>query len=145
MMRTIIVSAALAIGITAVVAQSNSLAQRQDLMKANGAAERTGRQMVRGETPFDLGKAKEILQTFAKTADTAHNYFLESPKTGEKTRAAPKIWENQSDFRKRFDTWAADIKKASAQVNDLSSFKEAFGTVTKACGGCHENFRIKKS
>ena len=43
----------------------------------------------------------------------------------------------------RFDDWAADIKKASAQADDLGSFKEAFTTVTKACGGCHESFRQK--
>jgi cytochrome c556 len=114
-------------------------------MKSNGAAERAGRQMVKGEAPFEVGKAKEILQIFAKTADTAHNYFTENAKTGEKTRAAPKIWENQADFRKRFDDWAADIKKASAQVKDLNSFKQAFETVTKACDSCHETYRLPRT
>ena len=114
-------------------------------MKANGAAERTGRQMVKGEIPFDLAKAQDVLKVFANTADKAHNYFPEGAKTGGKTRASPKIWENQADFRKRFDDWAADIKKVSTGVKDLDSFKAAFGTVIKNCGACHETYRIKKS
>jgi cytochrome c556 len=145
MIRSILVGAALAIGATAVVAQGDVIAQRRDIMKANGAATRTGNQMVKGEVPFDLAKAKEILQTYANAADKMHTYFPDNSKTGGETTASPRIWENQAEFRKRFDDWAADIKKASAQTKDLDSFKEAFGTLTKACGGCHETFRIKKS
>jgi cytochrome c556 len=59
--------------------------------------------------------------------------------------AAPTIWQNQAEFRKRFDDWAAEIKKASSQTDNLENFKAAFGNLTKACGGCHETFRIKKS
>ena len=70
--------------------------------------------------------------------------FPETSKAGGETTAGPKIWEDQAGFRKRFDDWAADIKTASAQTNDLDAFKVAFGNVTKACGGCHETYRIKK-
>lgn len=114
-------------------------------MKGVGAATRTGTQMSKGEIPFDLAKAREILQTYANAADKMHNYFPESSKAGGETTASPKIWESQADFRKRFDDWAADIKKASAETTDLNSFKTAFGNVTKACNGCHETYRIKKS
>ena len=145
MMRMMIVGAALAIGATAVLAQANPIAQRKETMKGVGAATAAGNRMVKGEAPFELSKAKEILQTYASAADRMHTYFPENSKTGGETTAAPKIWESQAEFRKRFDDWAADIKKASAQTKDLDSFKEAFGTVTKACGGCHETFRIKKS
>ena len=144
MMRTMIVGAALAIGVTAAMAQSNPIAQRKETMKGVGAATQAGNRMVKGEAPFDLAKAKEILQTYAAAADTMHTYFPENSKTGGETTASPRIWESQAEFRKRFDDWASDIKKASAQTKDLDSFKEAFGTVTKACGGCHETFRVKK-
>jgi cytochrome c556 len=145
MIRLVLVSAAaVALGVTAVIAQSDPIAQRRETMKSVGAATRTGTQMVKGDVPFDLGKAKEVLQTYAKAADTVHTYFPENSKTGGETTAAPKIWETQADFRKRFDDWAADIKKASAQTKDLDSFKDAFGTVTKACGSCHETYRLKK-
>jgi cytochrome c556 len=144
MMRVIAFTAVLAIGATAVAAQNNPIALRKETMKGVGAATTAGNRMVKGEAPFDLGKAKEVLQTYAGAADKMHNYFPENAKTGEETRAAPKIWENQADFRKRFDDWGAEIKKASAQVKDLNSFKEAFGTVTKACDGCHESYRLPR-
>jgi cytochrome c556 len=145
MLRTILVTAALAIGATAVMAQGDPIATRKETMKGVGAATRTGNQMAKGEIPFDAAKAKEIMQVYANAADKMHNYFPENSKTGGETTAAPTIWENQAAFRKRFDDWAADIKTASAQTNDLDSFKTAFGNVTKACGGCHETFRIKKN
>ena len=145
MIRMMIVGAALAVGVTAVMAQADPIAQRRETMKGVGAATAAGNRMVKGEAPFDLTKAKEILQTYAKAADNMHSYFPETSKSGGETTAAPKIWESQADFRKRFDDWAADIKKASAQTKDLDTFKEAFGTVTKACGSCHETYRIKKS
>jgi cytochrome c556 len=50
-----------------------------------------------------------------------------------------------SDFKARSDKFAADAKEAQASVKDLDSFKGAFGGVTKNCGGCHENYRAKKS
>ena len=145
MIRVIAVTAALAVGMTAAAAQNNPIAQRKETMKGVGAATAAGNRMVKGEAPFELAKAKEILQTYANAADRMHTYFPDNSKSGGETTAAPRIWESQADFRKRFDDWAGDIKKAAAQTKDLDSFKAAFGTVTKACGGCHETYRIKKS
>ena len=145
MIRSLLVTSALLIGVTAVVAQDDPIAARKNLMKANSAASRLGTQMVRGEVPFDLDKAQEILKTFAVAADKGHTYFPETSKTGGQTEASPKIWESQADFRKRFDDWAADIKKAAANTKDLDTFKAEFGTVTRACSGCHETYRIRRS
>jgi cytochrome c556 len=145
MLRTILLTAALAVGATAVLAQGDPIATRKQTMKGVGDATKIGSAMAKGEAPFDPAKAKEILAVYANAADKMHNYFPETSKTGGETTAAPKIWESQAEFRKRFDDWAAEIKKASSQTNDLDSFKAAFGTLTKACGGCHETFRIKKS
>jgi cytochrome c556 len=145
MLRTVLLTAALAVGATAVLAQGDPIATRRQTMKGVGEATKIGSAMAKGEAPFDAAKAKEILQVYANAADKMHTYFPESSKTGGETTAAPKIWESQAEFRKRFDDWAAEIKKASSQTNDLDSFKAAFGTLTKACGGCHETFRIKKS
>ena len=145
MIRTIFTGVALAVGITAVVAQSDPIGERRNIMKGVGAATRTGNQMVKGETPFDLAKAKEVLQTYANAADKTHNFFPETSKTGGETTASPKIWENQADFRARFDAWAKDIKQAADSTKYLESFRASFGNVTKACNACHETYRIKKS
>jgi len=143
MIRTLLASAALAVGITAVLAQGDPVAERKQIMKGVGAATRTGNQFVKGEAPFDLAKAKEILQVYANAAGKVHEYFPDTSKTGGETTASPKIWENQADFRARFDAWEKDIEKAKAETNDLETFKANFTTLTKACGSCHQTYRIK--
>ncbi len=145
MKRMMLVGAALLIGGTAVIAQSDPIAERRNLMKSVGAATRTGTQMVRGDVPFDAAKAKEILRVYAAAADKTHTYFPDTSKTGGETTASPKIWESQADFRKRFDDWAKDIQAASAQTDSLDEFKVAFGNLSKACGSCHQAYRISKS
>jgi cytochrome c556 len=145
MKRSLLVVAGLTLGLTAAFAQSDPIAQRKNVMKGVGAATRTGTQMARGEIPFDAAKAKEILQTYARAAATTHEFFPETAKTGGETTASPRIWENQADFRARFDAWGRDIEKASASTNDLDSFKTAFAEVTKACGACHQTYRIQRN
>ena len=139
-----VLACAVALGVaTSVLAQSDPISTRRDVMKGVGAATRTGTQMSKGEAPFDLAKAQEVLKTFAAAADGYHNYFPDSSRTGGNTTAAPKIWESQAEFRARFDEWAADIKTAADQTKDLPTFRAAFGNVTKACASCHNTFRIK--
>jgi cytochrome c556 len=145
MMRPVFACLAIAIGVTAALAQNDPIAERQKIMKANGAATRIGTQLVKGEIPFDLTKAQNVLQTYANTAKNAHELFPETSKAGGETTASPKIWENQADFRARFDQWGRDIEKAAQQTKDLETFKASFATVTQACSSCHETYRIKKS
>ena len=145
MIRPILVGLALTVGVSAAIAQSDSIAERRGLMKSVGAATATGTRMSRGEAPFELDKAQDVLKTYAAAADKMHTYFPESAKTGGETTASPKIWENQADFRKRFDDWAADIKKAAANTKDFDTFKAEFGNVTKACGSCHQAYRVSRS
>ena len=143
MIRMLLTGSALAIGITAVRAQGDPIAERRQIMKSVGAATRTGTQFVKGEAPFDLAKAKEVLQVYATAAGKTHEYFPETAKTGGETTASPKIWEDQADFRARFDAWAKDIEKAMAETKDLETFKAHFTTLTKSCGSCHQTYRIK--
>jgi cytochrome c556 len=145
MIRSILVGLALAVGVSAAIAQSDPIADRKALMKSVGAATAIGNRMSKGEVAFELDKAQEVLKTYATAADKMHTYFPEPAKTGGETSASPKIWENQAEFRKRFDDWAADIKKASANTKDLETFKAEFATVTRACGGCHQAYRITRS
>jgi cytochrome c556 len=145
MFKPFLAGLVLTIGVTAALAQSDPIAERRNIMKANGAATRTGTQMVKGEIPFDLAKAQSVLQTYAKSAKGFHEYFPDTARTGGETTASPKIWENQADFRARFEQWGKDIEQAAAQTKDLESFRAAFGTVTKACGSCHQAYRISRT
>jgi cytochrome c556 len=145
MIRPVLVGLALAIAASAAIAQGDPIAERRGVMKSVGAATAAGNRMAKGEAPFELAKAQEVLKTYAAAADRMHTYYPDGARTGGETTASPKIWENQADFRKRFDDWAADIKKAAANTKDLDTFKAEFTTVTRACGGCHQAYRISRS
>ena len=50
------------------------------------------------------------------------------------------------DFKARLAKFGDDAKASAASVKDLDSFKAAFGNIGKNdCGGCHEQYRVKKS
>ncbi|MGO4403907.1 cytochrome c [Bosea sp. RAF48] len=143
MIRTAFVLAGLGLGITAVLAQSNPIAERQQAMKALGAATREGAAMAKGEAPFDATKAQAVFKTYADTAKKVPALFPDSSKTGGETTASPKIWEDQAGFKAAFVKFESDAA-AGANVASLDGFRTAFGAATKNCGACHEAYRIKK-
>jgi len=65
--RLLIVAGLMMLGATVVVAQScpDTINTRQGLMKKSGAAGKTAAAIIKGQAPFDLAKAQEILATFA--------------------------------------------------------------------------------
>ena len=145
MVRTVLAVAAIAIGVTAVAAQSDPIAARKALMKNVGAVTKTGGQMAKGEIPYDQAKAQEAFATYVEASAKMPTLFPENSKTGGDTAALPAIWTNMSDFKGKFEKFGADAKAAQGSVKDLDSFKASFGAVTKNCGGCHETYRAKKS
>jgi cytochrome c556 len=145
MIRTVLAVAAIAIGVTAVAAQSDPIAARKALMKEQGAQTKTGAGMAKGEAPFDLAKAQAILAGYVETSAKMPDLFPPTSKSGGETTAAPKIWEDMAGFKAGFAKMSTDAKAAQSSVKDLDSFKAAFGGLTKNCGGCHETYRVKKS
>lgn len=143
MIRTALVLAGLGLGLTAVMAQSNPIAERKDAMKAVGAATREGAAMAKGEAAFDAAKAQAIFKTYADAAKKVPTLFPDSSKTGGETTAAPKIWEDQAGFKAAFAKFETDAA-AGTSVANLDGFRTAFGAATKNCGTCHEVYRIKK-
>jgi len=142
MIRSVIVLAGLAVGLCAVTAQANPIEERQQAMKAVGAATREGAAIAKGEAAFDAAKAQAVFKTYADAAKKLPALFPDNSKTGE-TTAGPKIWEDQGGFKAALAKFEADAT-AGAGVTDLAGFRTAFGAATKNCGACHEAYRIKK-
>jgi len=143
MLRTALVVAGLGLGLTAVLAQSNPIAERRDAMKGVGAATRDGAAIAKKEAPFDAAKAQAVFKVYADAASKLPTLFPESAKTGDGTTASPKIWEDAAGFKAALAKFGSEAQAGMA-ATDLASFQSAFGTVTKNCGGCHEAYRIKK-
>ena len=145
MFRTMLAVAAIAVGVTAVAAQSDPIAARKQLMKDVGAQTKTGGAMAKGDAPYDHAKVMAILATYIDASAKMPGLFPENSKTGGDTAALPAIWQNMGDFKAKFEKFGADAKAAQTSVKDLDSFKGAFSGLTKNCGGCHETYRAKKS
>ncbi len=140
--RAVLAIAALAISVTAVIAQ-DVIAERKALMKRSDEQVRIGTAMIKGEQPFDLEKAQAIFSVFAEKAAKLPSLFPASSKTGD-TRALPDIWNEPQEWKAAIEKFAADVKAAQAATKDAQSFKMAFARVGKNCVECHEEFRRRQ-
>jgi cytochrome c556 len=145
MIRIVLATAVVALGVTAVVAQTDPIAARKALMKANGDNTKIAVAMMKGEAPFDLAKAQTAFATYQDAAKKMPDLFPDTSKTGGDTAALPAIWDHMDDVKARFQKLGDDATTAAAATKDLDSFKASFPAVTKNCGGCHETYRAKKS
>jgi len=144
MTRIVLAVFAAVLGVTAVAAQSDPIASRKAMMKANGASAGQGAKFMKGEEPFDLAKAQAILAAYQKASAEFGKLFPDNSKSGD-TAALPAIWENKADFDAKLAKFGADAKDAAAKVKDEASFKAVFPEVQKNCGGCHQTYRKRAS
>jgi cytochrome c556 len=61
------------------------------------------------------------------------------------TDVKAEVWSNPDKFKAAFDKETQEIGKlaAAARAGDEKAMKAAAGDVGKACGGCHDDFRMK--
>ena len=145
LLRTSLAALVIGLGVSAVIAQSDPVKLREDLMKQNNEHAKTMVAMIRGQKPFD---AKAVDAAFAQWADTAQKFaalFPDNAKTGGDNRASPKIWENKKDFEAKTVAFgkvvAENRDKAKASLDGL---KAAIPVVGKSCDNCHEDYRLTK-
>jgi cytochrome c556 len=151
MIRTVL-AIVIAFGVTAAIAQEDPIKARKDLMKANGKAAKVLSDMAKGDQPFDATAVHNSLAAFQEAAAKMPNLYPDSSKSEAGSPVAddfspsPKIWDNMADFKARFVKFGDDAKAAEASVKDVDSLKAALGNIGKNdCGGCHEEYRLKKS
>ena len=138
MIRTICALVGVAVGVTAVAAQGDAIAERKKLMKQNAQHTKGISAMVKGDAPFDAKAVTAAFTQWSETAAALPKLFPDNSKAGGETRALPKIWED----KKGFDAQVAAFAKASAaRPKDAEALKAAFPAVNKACGDCHEGYR----
>jgi cytochrome c556 len=139
MIRSVIAATVVLGGVTALLAQSDQITERQALMKSNAKNAKSVTQMVKGESPFDAAQAKAAFNTWHENAKKIPTLFTSPPPADAKSRALPKIWENKADFEAK----AAALAKAASEgkTGTLDELKASFPNVQKACGDCHDNYR----
>lgn len=144
MIRTLSVVAAIALGSTAVLAQQNPILARQEIMKKSDEDLRLLSKMSKGEVPLDAAKASAAYAGMEESYKKAQSLFPEDSKTGEKTRASPKIWENRADFDAKMAAFIKVAADAKAKATNEAGFKEIHPAVVKACDTCHQDYRLRR-
>ncbi len=152
-MQAVVRQAALAFGVGVVVLCSScgvmaqapaEIAQRQELMKANGGAMRVLTPMVRGDVPWNAQAAGAAATSARDAATRAKALFPAGtgPDKGQ-TAALPAVWERKAEFDALFDreAAAADALVKLASAGDEAGFKAAFPALGQSCGACHTPFR----
>jgi cytochrome c556 len=149
MKRVIVVAGALLLGMGAVLADQAVVKSTQAQMKATGRAlGATLAPMNKGEKPYDQAAVDEALKTLDETAKKLPTMFPESVKPVKfdgDYHPSPKIWEDKAGFTAKIDEFAKVVSDAKAKIKDADSLKATFPAIGKACGGCHETFRVKSS
>jgi cytochrome c556 len=141
MKRTVLAMVAVGLGIGAVMAQSDPIAQRKQLMKSNGQNSAAVNRMVRGEDPFDAAKASAAFTAWSENAPKLLPLFASAPPEGADSRALPKIWEAKADFEKRLNELGKAATDNKGKVATLEELKVAYPAVNKVCNDCHELYR----
>jgi cytochrome c556 len=140
MTRTIVTMVAVAVGVTAVLAQADPIAQRKSLMKENNQHAKAISAMVKaGE--FDAAKVNAAFDQWDDTAKQLPKLFPDNSKTGGDTRALPAIWENRKDFDAKIAAFAKAVSAGKGKVKSAADLKTAFTAVNDTCNDCHKPYR----
>jgi cytochrome c556 len=145
MIRILCALAAVALGATMVMAQNVApIKERQGLMKKSDDDLKLLSQMVRGEAPYDGAKVTAAYAAMEAAYKKVETLFPDDSKTGENTRAQPKIWETRADFNAKMAEIVKVTGEAKVKATNEASFKEIHPAVVKACDNCHADYRVRR-
>jgi cytochrome c556 len=142
---TAIIASLSAVALAATPAET--IKTRQEGMKAMGGAMKTINDQLKTDAP-DAAAIKAAGPKVKKVVDNISIWFPKGtgPEAGVETAAKPEIWADPADFAdkiKAFQTEAAKLI-ALTDAGDIAGVKEEVRPLGKACGACHEKYRVKK-
>ncbi|MGE0573534.1 MAG: cytochrome c [Reyranella sp.] len=129
-------------GATIAFAQADIIKQRQDNRKAAGAAMRAIKGIIDAK-----GDTKGAVQQAAKLKELELAFVKMFPAGSDKgeTKALPAVWTDMAGFQAadKAAVEAIDKLTVAAGSGDMAALTAAFGATGKACGACHDKFRVK--
>lgn len=140
---------ALGVGIAAdVMAQAKPevlVAQRQAAMKLQGKYLGPIGGMLKGAAPYNADVVAVNATFLENLARMPWDGFQPST-SGEKSASKPEIYKDMAKFKAAADMLEAATAKlaAAARAKDEAGVRANFGGVAKACGSCHDEFRVKQ-
>ena len=142
------VALALGVGIAAnAMAQAKPdvlVAQRQAAMKLQGKYLGPIGGMMKGAVPYNADTVA-LNATFLENLSRMPWDGFQPSTSGEKSAAKPEIYKDMAKFRAAADMLEAATARlgVAARAKDEAGVRASFGGVAKACGSCHDEFRVK--
>ena len=141
MIRSLLAVAVVAIGVGTLAAQTDPIATRKALMKANGDQARIASEMSRGNgrSIWTLQKKRSPLSR--RLAKKRPRCFPTAPKPEATPRPCLRSGKTRQISRPNLQSWRVSRKQRQRQRRDFESFKAQFSELGKNCGGCHQTYR----
>jgi cytochrome c556 len=143
------VALALGVGVvTTAFAQAKPevlVAQRQAAMKLQGKYLGPIGAMLKGAAPYNADVVA-LNATFLENLSRMPWDGFDPSTQGVKSAAKPEIYTDMAKFRAAADMLEAETAKlgAAARSKNEAGVRATFGGVAKACGSCHDAFRVKQ-
>ena len=125
----------------------SAIETRQGLFKVIAAVNGPVGGMQRGQVNFDAAVVEKAASRLVTLGGIIPDLFQNDTRkfTSVKTAAQDGIWNSQADFKAKAD----ELVKAATEVvavskgGDKAATLKAAGAIGKACGGCHDSYRVK--
>jgi cytochrome c556 len=92
----------------------------------------------------DLAAIKTEAEALTELASHVSHLFPKGS-TQHPTQARSTIWQNWPDFERRARTLETESRKlAGLSPDDVAALEAQRQAVVRACGGCHEKYRVKR-
>ena len=102
--------------------------------------------MAQDKIPYDAAMADAAAKNMAALGSVDQGaYWVEGTDAAaiDGSRAKAEIWSDRTNFEtKEMALTTASAALAEVAGTDLDSLKAAFGDLGKACGDCHETYRV---
>jgi cytochrome c556 len=101
--------------------------------------------MLKGAAPYNADTVAINATFLENLARMPWDGFHESTK-GVKSATKPEAFTDAAKFRAAADTLEAETAKlgAAARAKNEAGVRASFGGVAKACGSCHDAYRVKQ-
>ena len=100
--------------------------------------------MVQGKVPYNAEVAARNAAYLDALSKMPWDGF-EASTASEKSEALPAVFSEPDKFKKAAEEMQAAVAKlvSESKSGNEASIKAAIGAVGKACGGCHDHYRMK--
>jgi len=119
--------------------------QRQAAMTLQGKYLGPIGAMMKGAAPYNADTVA-VNATFLENLSRMPWDGFQPSTSGVKSAAKPEVYSDMAKFKAAAETLEAETAKlgAAARAKNEAGVRAAFGGVAKACGSCHDTFRVKQ-